>query len=140
MITSDLAHVSKVSLSTLAKIPFSFQVGHFTAKTIGTMSELNQAFALRAQVFQIEMIGKTNFEGVDTDSFDLAADHLAIIDHQTGLMVATCRLSCSLFTNRFYFEQEFQCQELMARPEIKLELGRVCIHLDFRKGAILLML
>jgi putative hemolysin len=55
-------------------------------------------------------------------------------------MVATCRLNCSLFSNHFYSEQEFNCASLIKRPETKLEIGRVCVHRDFRKGIILMLL
>lgn len=122
------------------KIDLEINVGRFVIKTIHTPDELQQAFRLRYQVFQVEIIGLPNTEGEDHDQFDFLADHLAIFDLKTKQMIATCRLNCSLFAKQFYSEQEFNCAELITEPETKLELGRVCVHRDFRKGIVIMLL
>ncbi len=122
------------------KIKFEITIGRFLIKTITTIEELQQAFLLRYQVFQVEMIGSERLTGVDQDEFDRLSDHLAIFDSKTKQMIATCRLNCSLFSNRFYSEQEFNCGALIERPETKLEIGRVCVHRDFRKGIVIMLL
>jgi putative hemolysin len=127
------------------KVKVEMRVGRFLVKTITTSEELLQAFALRYQVFQVEVIGSGTGYGLDSDGFDAGADHLAIFDEASGsggsaMMIATCRLNSSLFTKRFYSEQEFDCQSLLARPETKLEVGRVCVKQEFRRGAIILIL
>ena len=123
-----------------AKIDLNIQVGRFFIKTISSVDELKLAFQLRFQVFQVEMIGHENKIGEDQDEFDLISDHLAVFDTKTQQMVATCRLNSSLFSNHFYSAQEFSCQELIQRPEVKLEIGRVCVHQEFRKGVIIMLL
>jgi putative hemolysin len=123
-----------------AKVQLEMKVGRFLIKTVNRSEELIEAFALRYQVFQNEMVGVGTGFGLDSDRFDAGADHLAIIDETTGSMIATCRLNSSLFTQNFYSEQEFNCFELISRPETKLEIGRVCVHRDFRRSAIILML
>jgi putative hemolysin len=123
-----------------AKIKLRMSVGRFVIKTITTVEELQQAFLLRYQVFQVEMIGSQILLGEDKDEFDRLSDHLAIFDTKTNQMIATCRLNCSLFSQRFYSEQEFHCASLMERPETKLEIGRVCVHRDFRKGIVIMLL
>jgi putative hemolysin len=122
------------------KVKLQSQSGRFLVKTITDPIELHRAFLLRYQVFQVEMIGHENAEGIDYDEFDELADHLAIIDTKTQQLIATCRLNCSLFVNRFYSEQEFECAALLNRAETKLEIGRVCIHSDYRKGVIIMLL
>jgi putative hemolysin len=122
------------------KVQMEMRVGRFLVKTISNSDELLQAFALRFQVFQVEMMGSGLSYGLDTDRFDISADHLAIFDGKSGQMIATCRLNSSAFTEHFYSEQEFNCDSLLARPEPKLEIGRVCVHRNFRKGAIILWL
>lgn len=122
------------------KVQLEMKVGRFVIKTLARSEELFQAFALRYEVFQVEMIGSGTGHGIDSDRFDTDADHLAIIDEESGVMIATCRLTSSLFAAEFYSEQEFNCRELIERPETKLEIGRVCVHRDFRKSAIILML
>jgi putative hemolysin len=62
------------------KVQMEMRVGRFLVKTISNSDELLQAFALRFQVFQVEMMGSGLSYGLDTDRFDISADHLAIFD------------------------------------------------------------
>ena len=121
-------------------VKIEMRVGRFLVKTATCSRELIQAFTLRFQVFQIESIGVTATSGLDRDRFDLRADHLIIIDEKMDRVIATCRLNCSLFTADFYSEQEFECRSLIETPGTKLEVGRVCVHREFRKGTIIIML
>ena len=123
-----------------AKIPLLLEVGRYVVRTLDSEEELLQACALRYQVFQVEMLGFAPGDGVDQDEFDAGADHLGIFDSKTQMLVATCRLNCSLFVNRFYSEQEFTCQELLKAEDVKVELGRVCVHSDYRKGIIIMLI
>lgn len=139
MINSDVLKTNNV-FSVQTNIKIQFEAGRFLIKTITTQEELLQAFALRYQVFQVEMIGHENNFGLDHDEFDEVSDHLAIFDKKTNQMVATCRLNCSLFSNKFYSEQEFDCSHLLKLQGTKLEIGRVCVRHDFRKGIIIMLL
>jgi putative hemolysin len=121
-------------------VDLQLSVGRFRLKTAETRLERQQAFRLRYQVFQVEMVGLQQSENEDTDEFDEFADHLLIYDEKNNLLIATCRLNSSLFSKKFYTEQEFDCSNLMARSEIQLEIGRVCVHRDFRKGIVLILL
>ena len=123
-----------------AKLKIELEVGRYLIKTISSASELEQAFALRYQVFQVEMIGSQSQVGLDHDAFDSLSDHLAIYDRKTKQMIATCRLNCSLFSDTFYSETEFDFASLLNRPETKLEIGRVCVHSAFRRGIVLILL
>jgi putative hemolysin len=122
------------------KIDLEITTGRFVTKTISTQADLKESYRLRYQVFKVEMLGYEAVVGEDYDEFDELADHLAIYDTKTQQMVATCRLNCSLSVKRFYSELEFQCASLIQRPETKVELGRVCVHKDFRKGVIVMIL
>jgi len=129
------------------KIKLEMKAGRYLVKTITDTDELFEAFSLRYSVFQLETIGKSTFDtnnsrelGFDTDSYDLLADHIVIIDQHSKKIIATCRLNCSLFTKQFYSEQEFDCSSLINRSEVKLEVGRVCVHREHRKGIIILLL
>jgi putative hemolysin len=139
MILQKVNHEQKKS-SFHAKINLEIKTGRFLIKTISSQEELNIAFALRYQVFQVEMIGSDILIGEDHDDYDHCADHLAIYDTKSNQMIATCRLNCSLFSNTFYSEQEFHCAPLIQRPETKVEIGRVCVHQDFRRGIIIMLL
>jgi putative hemolysin len=123
-----------------AKVEFKLTVGRFTIKTLSSSEELRLAFLLRYQVFMIEKLGVAPTHGKDIDEFDLLCDHLGIFDSKSNQMIATCRLNCSLFSKHFYSEQEFDCSVLIRRPETKLEIGRVCVHHEFRKGIVIMLL
>lgn len=122
------------------RVKIHFEVGRYSLRTLNSILDLEQAFRLRYQVFQVEMIGNIVPVGLDMDEFDQASDHLGIFDTSTNILIATCRLNCSLFSNIFYTQQEFYCAELIEKPDVKLEIGRVCVHRDYRKGIVVMLL
>lgn len=132
--------LQKIKSLFVAKVNIQINIGRFTIRTISSIDELKVAFALRYQVFQVEMIGSQILSGEDNDEFDEHSDHLAIYDSKSDLMIATCRLNCSLFSNKFYSEQEFNCASLINLPETKLEIGRVCVHRDYRRSIVIMLL
>jgi putative hemolysin len=122
------------------KIEVYSEVGPFVVKTVSNVQELKEALRLRYQVFHREMIGKSKGVGVDVDEFDFLCDHLAIVEKKTNRMVGTYRLNCSEFSQDFYSGREFNLDRILAQPGIKLELGRACIHKDFRRGVVISLL
>jgi putative hemolysin len=130
----------RANLSALPDFEIEFQSGNFLVKTIQSPEELRQTFLLRFQAFQVEGAGSVESEGEDFDEFDAFSHHLGIFNLKSGQMTATCRLNCSTFSQRFYSEQEFQCATLIRRPENKLEIGRVCVHKDYRTSGMILIL
>ncbi len=122
------------------KVEILLHVGTFILKTVTTSEELIEALKLRYQVFHREMIGKTKAYGIDVDEFDFICDHLIIMDKKTNQIVGTYRLNCSLFSNSFYSGNEFNVERITAAPGVKLELGRACIHKDFRRGIVISLL
>lgn len=122
------------------KIEVHSEVGPFLVKTVSTTTELKEALRLRYQVFHREMIGKKKETGVDVDEYDFLCDHLIIVDKKTKLIVGTYRMNCSEFSKDFYSAREFDLGRIMQQPGIKLELGRACIHKDFRRGVVISLL
>lgn len=114
--------------------------GPYILKTVSSSSELIEALKLRYQVFHVEMIGKNKLRGIDVDQYDFLCDHLIIKDKKNQKIVGTYRLNCSLFSQKFYSENEFNLKNILALDGIKLELGRACIHKDFRKGMVINLL
>jgi putative hemolysin len=86
------------------------------------------------------MLGKKKAHGIDVDQYDSLCDHLAIIEKKTGKLVGTYRLNCSLFSSQFYSANEFYLRHLLETPGIKIELGRACIHKDYRRGLVISLL
>lgn len=123
-----------------SKVDIYHDKGPFILKTITDSEELVEALRLRYQVFHREMIGKTKPRGIDVDEFDFVCDHLIIIDKKSNKIVGTYRLNCSKFSNQFYSANEFNLRRIFEQPGIKLELGRACIHKDFRRGIVISLL
>jgi putative hemolysin len=122
------------------KVEISHSIGSFQLKTVSNSEELIEALKLRYQVFHREMIGKTKPHGIDVDEFDFVCDHLIIRDQRSNRIVGTYRLNCSLFSNRFYSENEFEMAPILTSKGTKLELGRACIDKEFRRGAVISLL
>ncbi|RYZ83635.1 MAG: GNAT family N-acetyltransferase [Proteobacteria bacterium] len=122
------------------KIEVHTEVGPYLLKTASNGTELKEALELRYQVFHREMIGKSKTTGIDVDSYDFLCDHLIIIDKKSGRIVGTYRLNSSELPKDFYSAREFDLDNIMKQPGKKLELGRACIHKDFRKGIVISLL
>lgn len=96
---------------------------------------------LRTQCFS-ESFGVTFYEGLDTDAYDEACLHLVITEGQH--LIATARLLDSSRAARiggFYSENEFYLPAWIKHyPYNILEVGRTCIHPDYRNGKVLRLL
>ncbi|MCB0340919.1 MAG: GNAT family N-acetyltransferase [Pseudobdellovibrionaceae bacterium] len=117
------------------KIRFQIDLGQYLVKTAETVEELHKVLRLRHQVFIEEGLGLNRIGGVDFDRYDLLGDHILLIKKDDNEVIGTYRLVCSLFSNKFYSENEFDLDSFFSVPGVKLELGRACIHPDHRTGA-----
>ena len=122
------------------KVQLELELGPFVIKTVTKVSELKEALSLRYQVFFREMIGVKRALGVDVDEFDALCDHLVILEKRTSRVVGTYRMNCSTYSDQFYSAREFNLKRIMDKAEPKIELGRACIHKDFRKGIVISLL
>lgn len=112
----------------------------FILKTADSIFELKQALSLRHDIFYTEMQNRQTDNNLDIDDLDNICDHLIIIDKKSHKIVGTYRLISSAFSDVFYSEGEFDISEVKKLPGNKLELGRACIHPDYRTGAIINLL
>lgn len=110
------------------------EYGDFIVKTARTPAELLEVLELRHEVFVEEWQGRSLPFGVDVDRYDFDADHLIIWSKKEQKAVGTYRLLCSRFTNRFYSQSEFDMDDFLRWGFTKLELGRACVHPDYRDG------
>lgn len=122
-----------------AKVDMSIEVGPYQVKTAQTAEELMESFRLRHQVFHNEFRGVPG-DGLDFDRFDYHFDHLIIVHKASGKVIGTYRLNCSMFSQESYTAQEFDLSALASHPGPWLELGRACIHREFRKGSVISLL
>jgi putative hemolysin len=117
------------------KLRFDIDAQKYRIKTAETIEELNQVLRLRYEVFIKEGLNQRKMIGVDFDRYDLLGDHVLLIEKSSNKVIGTYRIMCSLFTDEFYSENEFHLEDFIKQPGIKMELGRACIHKDYRTGS-----
>lgn len=103
-----------------------------------------EAQRLRYRVFAGEMGAKlpSRIPGVDEDIFDRWCDHLVVRDDNSGEVVGTYRILSPVNARRvgYYSEGEFDLTRLQhLRPRL-VEIGRSCVHPDYRTGATIALL
>jgi len=110
-----------------------------------TPGEIKEAQRLRYKVFAEEMgaMLPMNAEGLDVDEFDAYCDHLLIRDQDSLKVVGTYRVlppHKAQEIGRLYSDSEFDLSRLdHLRPKL-VELGRSCVHQDYRSGAVIMAL
>lgn len=125
--------------------------GHLGVRLATTAAEIDAVQALRFRVFFEEMGAHPTPEAAwrrrDADRFDAIADHLVVIDHKKGngpqAVVGTYRLirrEAAARLGAFYSEGEFDISRLLAFPGHILELGRSCVHPEYRASGAMQLL
>lgn len=101
--------------------------------------------ALRYNIFAEEMGANlpSHPECLDVDEFDPYCMHLMVRDSVTGQLAATTRLLLDRDARRagmFYSETEFHLEPVLAMRRRLMEVGRTCIHRDYRNGSAISVL
>ncbi len=110
-----------------------------------TPGEIKEAQRLRYKVFAEEMGANLarNGDGLDIDEFDAYCDHLLIRDQDSLKVVGTYRVlppHKAQEIGRLYSDSEFDLSRIdHLRPKL-VELGRSCVHQDYRSGAVIMAL
>jgi len=107
--------------------------------------EVRQAQRLRYCVFAEEMGARltTTVPGHDIDLFDNYCEHLLVRDELTNEVVGTYRLLTPVQAQRVgstYSDLEFDLTRLRSLRERMVELGRSCVHRDYRHGGVIMSL
>ena len=125
---------------------------NFTIKIAEDNLEIKKAQSLRYKIFfEEKKIKKKKLKFLlqrDYDFYDKISDHLIIIDNNRKVkdnVIGTYRLlrgNLAKLYKGFYTEQEFDISNLKKNFSSKnmLELGRSCIHAEYRSGIILKLL
>lgn len=113
-------------------------------------SDITAAQALRYQVFYEEMGAKSTPEiektKLDIDEFDAVCDHLLVVEHQENggyKIVGTYRLlrrENMQKIGRYYSDGEFDISIIKQYDGDVLEVGRSCVHQDFRNRSVMQLL
>lgn len=106
--------------------------------------ELREAQHLRYRVFAEEMGAQLSGPaGLDVDVFDAYCEHLLVRDLQTLKVVGTYRVlppHRAEDIGRLYAQGEFDVSRLAhLRPKL-VEVGRSCVHAEYRGGAVIMAL
>ncbi|MEI7531981.1 MAG: GNAT family N-acyltransferase [Betaproteobacteria bacterium] len=137
-ISADKPIVSSPAIVTKKASPIHVYIAH-------NSDEIKEAQRLRYKVFAEEMGAKLPNEasGLDVDEFDNFCDHLIVRDLETLKVVGTYRAlppDQAKRIGRIYSDSEFDLSRINhLRPKI-LEIGRSCVHKDYRSGGVIMSL
>ena len=107
--------------------------------------EVRLAQRLRYQVFATEMGARLDptVPGHDIDLFDDYCEHLVVRDSRSLDVIGTYRVltpAQALRVGCTYSETEFDLTRLRGLRGRMVELGRGCVHAEYRNGAVILAL
>ncbi len=116
-----------------------------TVSLAKTGSEVEEAQRIRYQIFAEEMGAKlpNAAEGLDRDRFDKHCEHLLVRDNESSKVVGTYRImppEQARMAGGFYSESEFDLSRLANLRDRMVEVGRSCVHQDYRDGATITQL
>lgn len=110
-------------------------------------SEVREAQRLRYDIFATEMGARIKppmgLAGHDVDLFDDYCEHLIVRDKVSQKVIGTYRVLTPIQAKRVgstYSDSEFDLVRLRALRPNMVELGRSCVHADFRQGAVIMAL
>lgn len=116
----------------------------FSVNLATTDCDLKAAQRLRYEVFVEELGGEGALVDHDArlerDRFDPFFDHLVLRDMTRDMIVGVYRLlraDQALRAGQFYSEDEYDLGVLKSSGRTLLELGRSCVHRDYRGGMAL---
>jgi putative hemolysin len=110
-----------------------------------SLEDLRAFQRLRHKVFVEEMGARLPLvePGIECDRFDHHCQHLLVWDELTGQVVGGYRIltdSQAARTGGFYSQTEFDLTRLLAIPGRRAEVGRTCVHPDYRAGSVISLL
>ena len=118
-----------------------------TATWAVNQDEMRAAQRLRFAVFAREMGARlpaaAAYPDHDIDMFDDYCEHLLVRDRATQEVVGTYRVLTPTQAKRIgttYTDTEFDLTRLRAMRERMVELGRSCVHKDYRHGGVIMAL
>jgi len=110
-----------------------------------SLEDLRAFQRLRYKVFVEEMCAKLPISepGIESDRYDHYCQHLLVRDESSGEVVGGYRILTDTQAARagsYYSETEFDLARPLAVPGRRVEVGRTCVHPDYRTGAVISLL
>ncbi|MGF1552768.1 MAG: GNAT family N-acetyltransferase [Paracoccaceae bacterium] len=118
-------------------------LGRYTARLATGEDDLSRCQRLRWLTFRADKGaagGEAPQAGLDTDEFDPCCWHMMVEDKASGQLVCTFRMQMfgsGAEIGRSYAAKYYELSALMDYPEPMLEMGRFCIHPEWRDPNIL---
>jgi len=121
------------------------RVGRFSYRLADRQAEVEESFRLRHRVFVKEMGADVSnaANGKESDGFDRYCSHFIVRDALKDQVVASTRVlthDAAEDAGGFYSAGEFDMTAVLARPGRFLEIGRTCVHPDYRRGGAISVL
>ena len=109
------------------------------------LDEVRAAQRLRYSIFAYEMGARlsTPLPEHDIDLFDDYCEHLLVRDAESQEVIGTYRVltpAQALRVGSTYTDTEFDLTRLRNLRERMVELGRSCVHADYRHGGVIMAL
>lgn len=116
--------------------------GRYQVRLASNTDDIRASQALRYKIFAEEMGAElaSAAQALDVDELDPFCRHLLVYDQQQQLLVASTRILDDVGAEafgRFYSESEFEMHAVKSLLGKKLEVGRTCVHADYRSGAVI---
>lgn len=116
-----------------------------TVALAANLHEVREAQRLRYRVFAEEMGAHVpgREQGIDCDIYDAYCQHLLVRDTESNEVVGTYRILTGAQARRiggFYSDEEFDLTRLNPLRDATVEVGRSCVHPDYRNGATIAFL
>ncbi|TGN01673.1 GNAT family N-acetyltransferase [Leptospira yasudae] len=109
--------------------------------------EIERTLALRYEVFNLELgegLPQSAATRKDRDEYDLFCDHLIVVDkNRDDKIVGTYRILRRSIAKKnlgFYSDNEFNITKIYELDAETAEIGRSCVHPEYRDGSVISML
>ncbi len=118
---------------------FKIEKGPYVIKLAQTTDELIKTLSLRYAVYG--RFYKTHPPvSIDIDDYDKNADHIIVMNKESGDVLGTYRILCSDFVSEYYTEREFNLDEITKLQKKFVEMGRATVSENARSGAVITLL
>jgi putative hemolysin len=108
--------------------------------------EIEAAQRLRYEVFFADKplgVAAPAATQLDIDEYDVDCEHLIVIEETSAALVGCYRIMRPEAAQRrgaFYADGEFDLTRLRGLRGTTVEVGRACIHPDYRAGSVIMLL
>ncbi|MDD5697802.1 MAG: GNAT family N-acetyltransferase [Victivallaceae bacterium] len=138
--------VEKTILRKISTPPLIAEQEQFLIKYAENEQEIEATMRLRYEVFNLEQgkgLESAAREQIDRDEFDEHCLHLIIVEKKTSRIVGTYRVHLGVIARNhlgFYSAREYHIQGIDRIMDEIVEVGRSCVHPDFRNGSVIALL